>query len=96
MLAQRVWMAPETSFDARLSAIFRRVLVREPSSEERELWAGALERQRATYVTDTAGAARLLAVGASPRDTRIPPADHAAYTALCLSILNLDEALTKE
>ena len=96
VLAQRVWMAPETSFDARLSAIFRRVLVREPSSEERELWAGALERQRATYVTDTAGAARLLAVGASPRDTRIPPADHAAYTALCLSILNLDEALTKE
>jgi hypothetical protein len=96
VLAQRVWTAPETSFEARLSAIFQRVLAREPSPSENELWAGALNRQRATYAADIAGAERLIAVGASPRDTRIPPADHAAYTALCLSIFNLDETLTKE
>ena len=27
---------------------------------------------------------------------RLDPVEHAAYTALCLAILNLDEALTKE
>ena len=96
VLAQRVWTSPDTTFDSRLSSIFQRVLAREPSPAETALWAGALNRKRATYAADIAGAERLLAVGATPRDPRIPATEHAAYTALCLSILNLDETLTKE
>ena len=42
------------------------------------------------------GAATLLAVGESKRDEKLPANDHAAWTALCELILNLDEAITKE
>ena len=31
-----------------------------------------------------------------PRDARLDPIEHAAFTAVCLAIFNLDEALTKE
>ena len=36
------------------------------------------------------------AVGESKRDEKLDAVEHAAYTALCSAILNLDEALTKE
>ena len=39
---------------------------------------------------------RCLTVGAAPRDESLDPAEHAALTAVCLAILNLDEALTRE
>ena len=38
----------------------------------------------------------LLSVGSRPRDESLDPAEHAALTAVCLAILNLDESLTRE
>jgi hypothetical protein len=38
----------------------------------------------------------LLATGSSPRDESIDAAKHAAMTIVCLAILNLDEAMTRE
>jgi hypothetical protein len=38
----------------------------------------------------------LLSHGAAPRDVTFPVTDHAALTHLCLSIFNLDEALTRQ
>ena len=40
--------------------------------------------------------AALLAVGAAPTDASLDVAEHAAWTSICLAILNLDEALTRE
>ena len=48
----------------------------------------------AVYRADEAAARALLAVGDSPRDDAIPPAELAAYTALATLILNLDEVIT--
>jgi hypothetical protein len=94
-LAQRV-LVSEPDTPARLGHAFRRVLGREPSAEEQAVLTRALDRHRATYAADPAAAAALLATGESPRDATLDPAEHAAWTLVCTTILNLDEALTKE
>jgi hypothetical protein len=37
----------------------------------------------------------LLSVGESPRDQALPPAEHAAWSALANLLLNLDEVITR-
>jgi hypothetical protein len=95
-LAQRVLTTAGPSPDERLDLAFRLVLARRPTSEERLVLMAALERSRQDFATDPGAAAKLLAAGESPRDTRFPPAEHAAWAAVCSVVLNLDEALTKE
>jgi hypothetical protein len=50
----------------------------------------------AIYRADEAGAKALLAVGAAPRNEKLDAGEQAAMTSVCLAILNLDEALTRE
>lgn len=94
-LAQRV-LVGESDTPARLGHAFRRVLGREPGPEEQAVLTRALDRHRATYAADPSAASALLATGESPRDASLDPAEHAAWTVVCTTILNLDEALTKE
>ena len=54
------------------------------------------ERQLEFYRRDEAWHVQLLTVGDMPRDESLDAAEHAALTAVCLAILNLDEALTRE
>jgi hypothetical protein len=56
----------------------------------------AYQKQFAIYKDDREAATELLDVGQTPRDEDLAAADHAAMTAVCLGILNLDEALTRE
>ncbi|MEZ6064436.1 MAG: PSD1 and planctomycete cytochrome C domain-containing protein [Planctomycetaceae bacterium] len=95
VLAQRVLLAGHADDAARLGEVYRRVLAREPAAEEVAIWRTALDRARVEYATDAAAAAALLKNGESPRDESIDITEHAAWTALCLAILNLDEALTR-
>ena len=55
-----------------------------------------LERQRTRYQNDEKGALKLLSVGESPRDEKIPPGELAAWTMLANTLLNLDETLSSE
>jgi hypothetical protein len=82
--------------DARFAFTFRRVLSRTPSAAELKVLRRMLEEQLAIYRADKAAAKKLLAVGSTPADGGLDPAEHAAWTNLCLAILNLDEALTRE
>lgn len=82
--------------DAQLSAAFRRVLCREAKSTEINRLKTAYEKQLAIYRADAESAKALLAVGAVPREEALDISQHAAMTAVCLGILNLDEALTRE
>ena len=45
---------------------------------------------------DAAAAKTLLTTGAAPRDESLDPLQQAALTSVCLAIMNLDEALTRE
>ena len=82
--------------DGRLSLAFRRVLCRPPTDADLTRSRRAYERQLAIYKDDLPNAQALLSVGAAKRDESLDVADQAAMTAVCLAILNLDEALTRE
>jgi hypothetical protein len=38
----------------------------------------------------------VVAIGSAPKNEKLNPVEHAAFTAVCLILLNLDEALTRE
>ena len=81
---------------ARLDVAFRRVLARAPSEEERKILIAGVNRLRREFAQRPDDARKLLKVGESKRNESIDPVEHAAWASLALSILNLDEALTKE
>lgn len=81
---------------ARLDEVLRRVLARRATPEERAILLGGLQRSRDEFRAQPDEARKLLAVGEAKRDERLDAVEHAAWTSLCLAILNLDEALTKE
>jgi hypothetical protein len=94
-LAQKSYLSAD-NLESRLAFAFRRVLCRKPSSDDLARLHRAYNRQLEIYQADEPSAKALLTVGESKRDEKIPPSEHAALTAVCLTILNLDEALTRE
>jgi hypothetical protein len=89
-------MKTSGSAEARLTWAFRRVLGRAPTPANIAALSKALGRQLAIYKADAEGAKAFLKVGDSPRDETLDPGEHAALAAVCLGMLNLDEALTRE
>ena len=80
----------------RIARAFRLSLAREASPEEVTLLEASLARMRQEFTEDPDAAEAYVAVGASTPLAGIDRAEYAAYATLCLSILNTDEALTKE
>ncbi|WP_051945995.1 PSD1 and planctomycete cytochrome C domain-containing protein [Verrucomicrobium sp. BvORR106] len=96
-MAQRVLLTSSLPDDrTKIDQAFRLVTCRVPSAEERDIILSRLDYLRTQYQETPAEAVRLLAVGESPRDKSLPEAEHAAWTALCQLLLNLDEAITRE
>jgi mono/diheme cytochrome c family protein len=97
-LASRVLMGPNSGLELeqRIQAAVRRVLGRSPDPTELGVLSAALTRHRIAFAADPDAARRLIAVGESPADATLDPVDLAAWTVLCGTLLNLDEALTKE
>ena len=95
-LAQRVLLANRGDVGAALSQAFRLATCRAPSAAEMALLETQLATLRTQGKVDSAAALKLLSVGESKRDESLNAAEHAAWTSLCLMLLNLDEVLTKE
>jgi hypothetical protein len=85
-----------TMLDQQLTYAFRRVLVRLPREQDLTRLRGAHAKQFAIYISDAAAAKALVSVGSAPRDKALDAASHAAMSAVCLILLNLDESLTRE
>ncbi len=96
VLAQRVLLANRGNEDAALSQAFRLVTCRAPAKAEAALLKVQLGKLKTQQSADRAAALKLLAVGESKRDESIDAIEHATWTSLCLMLLNLDEAVTKE
>jgi len=98
VMAERVLLEPSTSTDeaSRISALVSGVLARQPTAAESAIWQTSLTRARESFQADPASADALLAHGLAPRNPTISPQEHAAFTVLALSILNTDEALSRE
>ena len=95
VLAQRV-LAGSADDPARLSAAFRLTTARTPTPAEQKILTARLATLRAHFAADPTAARELSAIGEFARPATLAPAEHAAWTALCLLVLNLDETLSKE
>jgi hypothetical protein len=95
ILAQRAFeSSPDT--DARLRHAFRRVLGKAPETGQLEALRRMLENQRSFFRNDAKAAEAVVSIGSAPRNNKLDSAEHAALSAVCLGILNLDQALTRE
>jgi hypothetical protein len=95
VLAERVLLEADAPAE-RLARAMLLVVGRKPSPAELTVLAASLDRHRARFAASPAEADKLLAVGQSRPDSRLPAAELAAYAAVCSTLLNLDEAVTKE
>jgi hypothetical protein len=91
-LALRV-MRAESDAEQRITLAMRLVLSRDPAAAELKLLQGSLERHRQRFAAAGEDAAQLLADAAA---TEFTPAEQAAFTLVCATILNLDEAVTRQ
>lgn len=95
-LAQSLLLTEPAEPTERLTRAFQQVLSRAPGPEEQLILQRALAQHRADFQTHPEAATALLATGESPRHPDLDPIEHAAWTVVCNTLLNLDEALTRE
>jgi hypothetical protein len=95
VLAARALRESET-VAGRIEALFRRILVRSPSVDELAVLAELLGRYRERFNANPESAREFLKVGEAPVDASLDPADLAAMSAIAATVLNLDEAVTRE
>jgi hypothetical protein len=95
-MAQKLLLEPGSDPHVKLSEAFRLVCARRPTPDELTVLRRSLDRALVAYRADPAAADAYLKSGESPRDMHIDAVTHAAYAGVCLEILNLDEAMTRE
>ena len=95
-LAGRVLLAEPESLERRIALAFRLVIARNPTTEEQTVLTHSFKRLNSEFSTAPDSAALLLQEGESKPLEKFKTIEHAALSALCTAILNLDEALTKE
>ena len=92
MLAERLIDQAKDN-PARLDLLFRLVACRKPSETERNVCQNLLAKMLQRYRDDPTAADKLLAYGDSPRNKKIDPALHAAWTQITTTILASDVAI---
>jgi hypothetical protein len=75
--------------------MFRIVLGRPASADEKKIVALSLKDFRKAYAGDSEAAARLISAGGSACREGIEPRELAAWTMLANQLLNLDEVINK-
>ncbi len=96
VLAHRA-LRHDSSPTVRLQFLFQQILGRNPLDQESSVLLAGMDRTRQQFLVDPKQAASLLAQGESQPDaTGLDPHDYAAWTVLALTILNLDETVTRE
>jgi mono/diheme cytochrome c family protein len=92
-LAERLMESPDPQ---RVQTLTKIVLGRNASIDELTVWEGSLVKAQTYFESNPTAATELLAVGESTVSAEHPSALLAAWTTVCLNMLNLDETLTKE
>ena len=94
-LAERILKAGGQDFDSRIDFAFRLCLARGPRKDEIAVCRELFKQQLTSFQSDPGRAQEYLRVGESRRDESLDPIEHAAWTVLANTILNLDEVLTR-
>ena len=92
VMAEKLLKAPGDS-NTRLGIAFKTVTNRPPKPEEQAVLEKQLTRLRAQAAD---GADKLIQVGQAKADPKLEAKELAAWTSLCLMLMNLDEVVTKE
>jgi len=95
VMAQRLLADRSVADAARVDTAFRLATAHLPAAPERQILLGRLAKLRTQFAADPAAARELSAIGEAPRPATLDPVEHAAWTTLCLLVLNLDETLSK-
>jgi len=95
VMAERVLKAGVNA-DDRLALAFRLTASRPPERHELAILRAGLDQHLRHYRQDREAALKLVSRGEHPRDQKLDVAELAAYAALCNTLLNLDETITKE
>lgn len=95
-LAERMLLEGGTTNEERLRYGFRLVTARFPSAEELQILSAGLEEDRTRYRQNPELAQKLVAVGESKSTAGLAAEDLAAWTLTANTLLNLDEAATRE
>ena len=96
--AARVWaqhLAPLPDDTAKLRQLLLSATAREPEAREINSLRNILTEARDHFAASPEEAGKLVAAGEAPLDRGIPAGEHAAWTTVCLLVLNLDETLTR-
>ena len=94
-LAQRMMLEGGESPGQRVAFAYRLATAREPSGSESQALLDLFNTARDIYSHEQEAAKKLLSFGESKRDESLDAAEHAAWTIIASSILNLDETLTR-
>lgn len=95
VLAEGVLAEPNKTDRDRLDLIFQRLLCRPAGDAEAEVLMQGLQRSRRLFAEDQQQAVQFVSAGEAKVSDQ-PVTEHAAWSALCLAVLNFDETLTRE
>lgn len=96
VLAQKMIEEGGPTVEGRLTIGFQRVLGRKPNPSELKLMAENVKKRIEKFRKDPEGAKKLISTGDAPLNPKLDPIVVAAYTISASTMLNLDEAITKE
>jgi hypothetical protein len=95
VMAQGLSIAADND-SARLDYAFRLLTARLPTKTEKSILLTRLQTLRGQFASEPEAAKELASLGEAARPQTLDPVEHAAWTALCSLMMNLDEALSKE
>ncbi|MBB3206762.1 hypothetical protein FHS27_002574 [Rhodopirellula rubra] len=96
--AARVWASSLATIEGeteRLSQLFFAATARPLEPDELASLRGSLEKARHRFEACPDEASKLLSIGEAPVTEDLSAPEHAAWTTICLLVLNLDETLCK-
>lgn len=96
VLAEKALKSESATDAQRVEFIMQRAVARNANDSELKVLLGGLERTRKQFAAVDAEAEKLVSMGESARDESLDAVEHAAWTSLCLAVLNLDETLNRE
>ena len=96
VLAERILTTGPQDDDSRLARAFNTVLARNASEKEAAVFKTSLARTLSAFQSQPDDAKKLLRNGEAKRNEALDSPLHAAWTTVCLTLLNLDEAVTRE
>lgn len=94
-LAARTLQSGGDTTQSRLEFMFEQCLNRLPQPAEQTIMLNVLNTQQAEFVTATDATNQFLKVGNSSNNTKVAPAELAAWTSVARVLLNLHETITR-